>query len=948
MVLKNKKEVNKKEVEKKEVTKKKSGKKRAIVVILFLIIFAIYLFFSIRGDYLQTLEIGKKYENIFSEKLKFRVIVTFINFAFLYITTFVITSIIKSGLKEFFDKEKKEMPKLPRKSISLFVSAITSMIMSNMLTQKALLAFNSTYFGKTDPVFNIDIGYYIFQKPFVETILIYLIGLMIAYTIYIITYYIIVFNRCFDKGVDREVLKNSLFIKQIIVNIVIMTIVGTALILVKTQDILFSKFLNIGDGYSLIGAGIIEVGVKTWGYRIFAFVVFICVLMAVKNIKVASFKKIALWLCGIPVYLIVLFLIMVITNAAYVSRNELDKQKFYIERNIEYTKNAYDINIEEIEISTNDALNIEDINQNRDVIDNINISNKETVLSSLKQYQTNLGYYTYSTTKEGIYNIDGKDTLLYVSPREIVSNETRTYNNKTYEYTHGYGVIATDANKANENGSILYLQSEFDGSDNVLKIKEPRIYFGMQTNEYIITNAKNQEEYDYPLSTTTNSSNKYNGTAGLKLGFLDRLILSFKENNLKMAFTGNITKDSKVITTRNIRERAKTILPDIMYDENPYMVVTDDGRLVWVLDAYTTSNNYPYSMYTTIEYEGSRKKINYIRNSAKVIIDAYNGDTYFYITDRTDPIIMAYNKLYPGIFEEGSIPENISNHLVYPQFLYKVQAEVLQKYHNVQVEVLYRADDIWSIANENTTKTASGNTKGTAIVPYYTMVKTLNSNKSELGLVVPYTIINKQNLVSYLVGIYDAKNNQPKLTMYRFKTSNAILGTNQLDALVEQDEKIEKELESVAVTGSKITKNIIVVPINDTLLYVEPIYQTMLNEETQAPILKKIIVASGNKIAIGNDLTEALSRLLSQEAISVEVDTENKEELIEQIINANNNLKQSNQSNNWELIGKDIERLQGLITQLEEIVENENKQKEKIEKEQSTKETKTQSVNVSN
>ena len=198
----------------------------------------------------------------------------------------------------------------------------------------------------------------------------------------------------------------------------------------------------------------------------------------------------------------------------------------------------------------------------------------------------------------------------------------------------------------------------------------------------------------------------------------------------------------------------------------------------------------------------------------------------------------------------------------------------------------------------------------------------MNNNSSELGLVIPYTIEGKQNIISYLVGTYDEKNNQ-KLTLYKFKTENAILGTIQLDTLVEQDEKISKELNTLNVTGTKIEKNIIVVPIDNNLLYVEPIYQVMLNDESQVPLLKKVVVASGNKVAIGNDIKEALDNLLSQEAINIEIVSENKDELIEQIINANKNLEQSNVSNNWEMIGKDMAKLQELIEELEKIVEQE-------------------------
>lgn len=914
---------------KKEETKTKSkSKKRLVIVLIFLILFAIYLFVAIRGEYLQTLEIGENFLSVFKNSIKYKVNVILINFVVLYIATYITTLFIKKGLKKFFDEEKKTMPKLPNKSISLIFSAIVSMIMGSLLTDKVMLALNATWFGKSDPVFGLDIGYYMFQKPLIETLIIYFIVLMVVYSIYIAVYYIITFNIFFDKGVDRQTLKKSLFFKHIITNVVLIAIAGAGLILVKTQDVVFSKFLTLSDGTSLYGAGTIEATVKTWGYRIFAIVVLICSIFAIHNFKKESFKKTGLWLCGIPAYLVVLFIVMIGTDLIYVNNNELDKEKPYIENNIEFTKNAYNINIDEVEIENSGTITNEDIVQNEESIGNINLINEEAVLSTLKQYKTNLGYYSYNTAQVGMYSIDGKKQLIYLAPREIVNNETRTYNNKTYEYTHGYGVVATSASSVGENGGLNYIQSEFDSSNNKINISEPRIYFGTQTNGYIITNAKNKTEFDYPLTSTTNSSNSYEGTAGLKLNFFDRLILGIKERNFKLAFAGNITKESKIITTRNIRERAKEILPNLLYDENPYMVATDDGNLVWVLDAYTISNDYPYSEQTIIEYEGMKQKINYIRNSVKVIIDAYNGTTKFYITDRTDPIIMAYYKMLPGLFEEEAIPESISNHIVYSQYLYDIQASILEKYHKVQAEVLYRADDVWDIARENTNKTNSGTATGTPMKSYYTTVKTIDSEETKLSLVVPYTNLNKQNLVSYLVGTYNNDNTQ-KLTMYKFKSANAILGTNQLDTLVEQDEQIAKEVESVNVSGTKVSKNIMVVPINNTLLYVEPIYQTMLNETIQVPVLKKVIVASGNKIAIGNNLEQALTNLLSKNAVSVEVDSENKEELINQIINANKNLTESNKSNNWELIGKDMTKLQELITQLETTVEAENKNNEK-------------------
>lgn len=266
------------------------------------------------------------------------------------------------------------------------------------------------------------------------------------------------------------------------------------------------------------------------------------------------------------------------------------------------------------------------------------------------------------------------------------------------------------------------------------------------------------------------------------------------------------------------------------------------------------------------------------------------------------------------------IPEDISKHFVYPEYLYNIQSDVLKQYHNVQPEVLYRSDDVWDIAKENTSKVAT--LVGTDIKPYYTAVKTVDNNETVLGLVVPYTIAEKQNINAYLVGTY-GENGEKKITLYKFNKDAVILGTLQLDTLVEQDEKISEELKSIEVMGAKIEKNIIVIPVENTLLYVEPIFQVLQNENITAPILKKVIVASGNKVAIGNNIEEALKNLLSQEAVSIKIETNNVEDLIEEIIKANNNLTQSNQSNDWSLIGQDIEELQNLINQLEKLMQEE-------------------------
>ena len=902
---------------------KKKIRKRVIFVILFIIAFIIYSYINIRGEYLQILGIGEKYVEIFKHNLEQRMYVFVVSFAIIYLLTYITTVFIKKGLKKFFIEENKEMPKLPNKSISLAFAVIAGLIFSSVITEKAILAFNKTYFVETEPVFNLDIGYYVFQKPFIEAILYSFIIVMAIMCIYITAYYLLCFHKFFNKGISIETLKKNTFIKQIVGNAFAIIIAIALLAIIMVQDIVLGKFTSTNNGTSLYGAGFIDVTIKKCGYIIFSVFIIICAISALRKCRKEQYRKACYSILLIPIYLVGLFGVVFLTDVLYLKQNELDKQKAYIETNIQFTKQAYDIEIEEIELENTGTITAEDIEKNSDVIKNINIYNKSRVLTHLEEYQTSLGYYTFGSTQLGLYDIDGNKTLVYVSPREIISNETRTYNNKTYEYTHGYGAIITSASTTSENGGLKYIKSGFTDTEDNIKITQPRIYFGLQTNEVIATNVKNNTEYDYPLTSTTNSYNTYDGEAGIKLGFLDRLVLGIKEGNIKLAFSTNITKDSNIIIKRNILERVEKVMPYLEYDQNPYMVITDEGRMVWVIDAYTTSNSYPYSQVTNLVQEnGTIKKINYIRNSVKVLVDSYDGTMKFYITDRTDPIVMAYWNMYPSLFEDlnAEIPEDISKHFVYPEYLYNIQADILKQYHQVQPEVLYRSDDVWDTAKENTSQVTT--LVGTDINPYYTAVKTVDNDETILGLVLPYTVNEKQNINAYLVGSYNEEGEQ-ELKLYKFNKDAAILGTLQLDTLIEQDEKISAELETIEVTGTKIEKNIIVIPVNNTLLYVEPIFQVLQNENKTTPMLKKVIVASGNKVAIGNNIEEALTNLLSQEAVSIEIETDNIEDLIEEIIKANNNLTQSNESNDWELIGQDIDRLQTLITELEKLVEEE-------------------------
>ena len=886
---------------------------RKILVIVFMIILAISMYIATKGSYLEYKELGEKYLEIFKTNTMYKYSIMGVNFVITFIIMYFANRGIKKSLKAFFDEEKKEMPKLMNKSISLIIATISSVVVGVLFTPKLILCASNVSFEQTDLIFNLDISFYMFIEPLIKMSISYLIEIFIFLILYAIVYHIFVFNKFFD-GVDKETLKKSSLIKHIIKNVRILSVLYAIYTLFGTLDIVFSGFITTNSKLQLTGAGLTDVTIKLWGNIILAIVIVVSIFLATSNIKKENKSGTIKCLIAIPAYMVCMFIVMFGFNVIFVNSNKYDKEKLYIERNISYTKEAYGINLEDETIEYSGTITTSEIKNNKDLLNNAVIINKQQALDKLNSEQSEKKYYTYHTAGISKYVQDNKTKLVYVSPREIASSR-RTYNSKTFEYTHGYGVILTSAVSATEEGDIEYVKNNISDPD---FIKKPQIYYGLKTDSSIAAQETNAKEYDYTDSKGIEHTSTYEGTSGLKLGFLDRFILGIKSQNPNLAFSSKINKNTKILVNRNILKRAKMVLSDVLFDENPYVVVNEAGEMYWVLDGYTVSSNYPYSTYTNLRYNGEKNTINYIRNSIKVIINCYDGNMKFYITDETDPIAMAYRKMYPNVFEElnAKIPEDISKSFVYPKFLYDVQSSMIEEYHNTKSEVLYRGDDSWKKASYVATQ--NNKTVTNTLDSYYTMVKDNN-----IGLIQMYSPNNKQNLTAYLVGTNN--NGANKLKIYRLSSNESILGLTQLDSEIMQDENMKNQIEKLNVTGAKISKSIMVVPVENTLLYIEQIYQTKTNEkEAGTPLLKKVIVSSGNKVAIGKNLEEALENIVSQEATSIETNTtEDLDGTIEAIIKANKNLTNSMNSKNWELIGSDIKTLQELIDKME-------KQKETI------------------
>jgi len=711
-------------------------------------------------------------------------------------------------------------------------------------------------------------------------------------------------------------------VKQLINVIIAGTVVVIMYNFLSHQDILIGDMLQKESvkGAYLTGAGFLDVNIKLWIYRIISIVIIIAVYNFIRGIKKEESKKILFSIILIPATLIIVFIVNIAIDSIFLRGNDIDREKEYILQNIRATEEAYNINVENKEIAKGTDITSEKIKKDSELIEKLPMVTPDVVKETLENNTDN-------KEKKSLYKYGNPNLVKngnaydYLTTREI-DDKDKTLTNKIYKYTHGNFGILTSSSKVNKNGYLLNVSEKFEGQElNGTKIKEPRLYYGENTNSNAIVNAKDIKEYDYPTSTLTNKENNYNGKGGIKLSLLERIALAITKGSTELIFNNNIVENTKVLVNRQIIERAKKILPNIRYDKDPYLVTKDDGGLAWVIDGYTVTSRYPYSQKVSIEADkGGKERINFIRNSVKVVIDAYNGTVDFYVTDTTDPFISTIMKTYPTLFKNyNELSENIKKQMKYPQYLFDIQAKVLTTYHNSDVDNIYRADDRWEVAEVS----GSGTRSSTSM---YTLLK--KGDELKPAIITTYTPEKRKNIVSYLVG--QTENGANKLTMYRYNEKSE-LSLSFIDTQIEKDEKVQKEMRELTTLGTELKTVRILLPYEDTTLYIKSIYQVFLNEDS-VPVLKKVIVANKGKVGIGNTLKEAMQRMLTENAIDIDVrDLANEDELKDAIIKQNKTLKDVMKQGDFEYTGKDIQRLIKLVDQLEEV-SKEKKKKTNIEK----------------
>ncbi|MBO4941749.1 MAG: UPF0182 family protein [Clostridia bacterium] len=897
------------------------GKKTVLFLIAAAVLFVLWYGVRIVFEYIKVGEVGEQYTSIFLKNFITRMTVRAISFAVIFMVLTLSVLFLRRNLK-LLSIERGIFESL---KISLLISFVATLFLDGMVShnicEEFLKACNSQSFNLTDPVFGKDIGYFVFVRPFFVSLCSFVLSVWFFITAAVFVAYWL-FGATHSSYSGKEFLTLKAVAVHNFVNIGILLIIICFNYVLKAENILYGSF---GE---LDGAGFTDKTVWLTYYRIAPFLlVFIVILSGIFILRQrsrAAIKTILVY----PLSWILAVAFAFGTQTIFVAPNEVIRESENIASNIKYTQKAYGLDgISEVEFDVKNDLSVADLNSSQEVTDNIRILDLSANLTVLNQIQGIRNYYQFNETDIVPYEFDGRKTAVAITPREItkenLSDSADTYINRTLRYTHGFGLTMNVISEVTSQGQPLFLVKDIPpkSEKGIEKITQPRIYYGELTNDYVVVGNEKYKELDYSEGQE-DIEFSYDGSGGLKLNFFNRALFAAKYGDIRLLISDLVSSDSRILINRNIVERLKTVAPFFKYDTDPYMVIDSDGKLKWVVDAYTTSEYFPYSQ--------SYGEFNYIRNSVKAIVDAYNGDVTFYISDKNDPIALVYSKIYPTLFSSEEIPDGIKEHIKYPEYIFNVQSNVYGKYHISNPTTFYNKNDMWVIAKER----YGTATEEREIAPYYNMMRLEGKVDAELLLTIPYTLTNKDNMVAWLAAQNDW-DDYGKLMVYKFPKDINVYGPMQIENRINSDMDISKELNLWSQGGSKVIRgNMIVVPIGNSVLYVEPIYIASSNKST-LPELKQVAVAYGEKIVMKNNLKDALYALFNEKAPIETVLDDVTEEMVneenqdgsldfkyvaQKVVEEFNRVKQANKDGDWNSFGQSMEALEKSISELSENI----------------------------
>lgn len=735
--------------------------------------------------------------------------------------------------------------------VDLVVSFFISFSFASSYWYMVLQFANATKFNQKDPIFNIDISFYVFKLPLIQSIYYTIMGILIFLVVITFVIYFVLVMK--DQVVHNVMRKDFSNLKD-----GFRSFAGRQLAVISALILALLSFGYVIKAWNLVysprgvafGASYTDVHVSLLFYRFITVVSIIAAVVIFMSVLKSKVKPIIISVGCIVVLVVVEGITSGVVQQLFVKSNEKSLEKKYIQYNIDSTRKAYNVdNVDSENFNLDNKLTGNDIKNNSDIVNNIRVNSFEPAKEFYNQTQTIRYYYKFNDIDVDRYTINGKYTQVFIAPREISvdSIDSGTWQNKHLIYTHGYGVVMSKVNSVTSEGQPDFVINDIPTDNNTdIKLENPRIYFGEQTNEYAIVDTS-VDEVDYPKGGE-NVTSQYNGKSGINMSFGNRLLFAIYERDINILFSSAINNNSKILINRTITDRLQRIAPFLTYDKDPYIVI-DNGKLYWIVDAYTTSDAYPYSQ----PYNG----INYIRNSVKVVIDAENGDTKFYIADKNDPIINSYAKIFPDLFKDMSaMSQGLKEHIRYPEDLFNIQCNVLGKYHVTDPGVFFNNEDSWDIAVN--AKQVEGE-KNVQEFPYI-VTKLPGGSGTEMALTGYFNMRGKENMSALLDARMDG-DNYGKLVLYKFPTQTNIASPYMFKQKFNQDTTISQDITLWGSQGSKVIfGDTIIVPINNSLLYVEPLY-LRASGENSIPEMKRVIVAYGNQIISADSIDDALNQL---------------------------------------------------------------------------------------
>lgn len=805
-------------------------------------------------------------------------------------------------------------------SVAIFISFFIHGAAFSHLGFDFLKWYYSSNMGITDPITNTDISFYLLKLPFYDDIIQWFQVLIFFNLIYVITMFYLPVQFANITGIYRkkDILIRFGLLAFILIGLFILTF--SIQFYLKTYHLLIEGSSNV-----VSGASFIDIYAKIPIYKILSIV---SLLIGVSLILGYIFRN---W--KIPATLLMFFILIYFIGIVIypnillnfkVKPNEFSAEKNFIEYDLNYTRMGYQLNkIKKSTIDFKKHLDYKTIQKNQDIIKNIRLWDYRPIKETIKQLQEIRLYYEFHDVDIDRYIIEGIPRQVLISARELNINElpeqARQWIPLHLQYTHGYGVVMAPSNVVNAEGLPELWIKDFPPKksiEDLPDIKQPEIYYGELTKHYVIVNTKFQE-IDYPTESGFAPTN-YQGTGGIRIGSgLRKFMIALKYDTWKILVSEYITPESRLLIYRQINEAAKKLAPFLVYDSDPYIVIGKDGKLYWILDAYTVSSNFPYSkkidpyeiMYYLDKNSDFSKisEMNYIRNSIKVVIDAYNGKINFYQFEE-DPIIETYKKIYPNlILSKREFPDFLLPHIRYPESLFFLQAVLYTDYHMEDAKTFYTREDRWQISRE----IVYG--KEDIVEPYYSILR-LGTNKINLEtvLMIPFIPKNKQNLIAWMAAGCDYQKNYGEIIVYEIPRTTQIYGPLQIESRIDQDAEISKDLTLWNQQGSNVIRgNLLVIPMEDSLLYVEPIY--LQASQSPFPELKRIIIATGTTLAMGETLEDAIEKLFTNKDKEISYQEQDKSKNKAYIILQK--AKEEISKGNWKKFGE-------YMQQLEEILKN--------------------------